>query len=119
MVKHRYFRVILLNEFPDYPADSAAGKTNLVVRLGPERASVLYGVLSLVSWVAMFLSLGNGVPMRAVWFYLPIFTLSLILVLLVIGGLWRNRVTLERLCGANLVVNLGTTAAYILGFFVG
>jgi 1,4-dihydroxy-2-naphthoate octaprenyltransferase len=110
------FNVILLNEFPDYPADLEAGKTNLAVRLGRERASWLYGVTSVGSWVAMWLSIGQGVPTRALWFYLPILVLSLILVVLVLRGRWQDRATLEKLCGANLVVNLGTTAAYILAF---
>ena len=35
------FNVILLNEFPDYPADLVTGKANMVMRLGPERASRL------------------------------------------------------------------------------
>jgi 1,4-dihydroxy-2-naphthoate octaprenyltransferase len=113
------FNVILFNEFPDYPADSAAGKTNLVVRLGRERASFLYGLTSLGSWVAMLLSLDHGVPTPALWFYLPILALSLTLVVLVMRGRWRDRRTLEKLCGANLGVNLGTTAAYILAFFIG
>ena len=69
--------------------------------------------------MAMLLSLGRGVPTRALWFYLPILVLSLILVVMVLRGRWRDRATLEKLCGANLVVNLGTTAAYILAFFVG
>lgn len=112
------FNVILLNEFPDYPADLAAGKANLAVRLGRERAALLYGLTSLGSWVAMLLSLDRGVPARALWFYLPILALSLILVVLVMRGRWRDRATLEKLCGANLVVNLGTTAAYIMAFFV-
>jgi len=110
------FNVILLNEFPDYPADLAAGKTNLAVRLGRERASRLYGLTSLGSGIALLLSLGHGVPTRALWFYLPILTLSLILVVLVMRDRWRDRATLERLCAANLAVNLGTTAAYILAF---
>ena len=110
------FNVILLNEFPDYPADLKVGKTNIVARISRERASRLYGLISLGSWVAMLLSLGHGVPMQALWFYLPILALSLILVVSVMGGRWRNRATLEKLCGANLVVNLGTTAAYIFAF---
>ncbi len=113
------FNVILLNEFPDYPADLAVGKANLAVRLGRERASLLYGLTSLGSWVAMLLSLGHGVPTRALWFYLPILTLSLILVVLVMRGCWRDRAILERLCATNLVVNLGTTAAYILASVLG
>jgi 1,4-dihydroxy-2-naphthoate octaprenyltransferase len=112
------FNVILLNEFPDYPADLATGKANLAVRLGRERAALLYGLTSLGSWVAMLLSLDRGVPARALSFYLPILVLSLILVVLVIRGRWRDRATLEKLCGANLVVNLGTTAAYVMAFFV-
>jgi 1,4-dihydroxy-2-naphthoate octaprenyltransferase len=110
------FNVILLNEFPDYPADLEAGKANVTVRVGPEWASLLYGLTSLGSWVAMLLSQGRGVPTQALWFYLPILALSLVLVVLVIGGRWRDRATLEKLCGANLVVNLGTTAAYIFAF---
>ncbi|MFH1926610.1 MAG: prenyltransferase, partial [Chloroflexota bacterium] len=91
------FNVILLNEFPDYPADTVTGKANLTVRLGRERASFLYGLISLGSWVAMLLSLSHGVPTRALWFYLPILTLSLILVVLVVRGRWRDSATLEKL----------------------
>jgi 1,4-dihydroxy-2-naphthoate octaprenyltransferase len=107
------FNVILLNEFPDYPADRAAGKRNLVVRLGQERAAVLYGLVNVASWTAVLLSLSRGIPRQAAWFYLPVFLLSAVLVALVVGGRWRRRAVLERLCGANLLVNLGTTAIYI------
>jgi 1,4-dihydroxy-2-naphthoate octaprenyltransferase len=108
--------VILLNEYPDYPADSATGKTNLVVRLGPRRGAWLYTSISVGSWLAMLLSVSRGVPVRAFWFYVPILALSLLLVALMLRGRWRDRETLERLCGANLLVNLGTTATYILAF---
>jgi 1,4-dihydroxy-2-naphthoate octaprenyltransferase len=110
------FNVILLNEFPDYEADLEAGKANLAVRLGREQASRIYALASLGSWVAMLLSLRHGVPTRVLWFYLPILSLSLILVVCVVRGRWRHRPTLEKLCAANLVVNLGTTAAYVLAF---
>ena len=113
------FNVILLNEIPDYLADSETGKANLAVRLGRERAAILYGLINLGSWVAMLLSLGQGVPMLALWLYLPVLALSLTLVVLVMRGHWRDRATLEKLCGANLAVNLGTTAVYIIAFFAG
>jgi 1,4-dihydroxy-2-naphthoate octaprenyltransferase len=113
------FNVILLNEFPDYAADQQTGKTNLVVRLGRERVSLLYGLVAVGSSTAMLLSLVNGVPRSGLWFYLPILALSLILVGQVMRRRWQNRAVLERLCGANLAVNLGTTAAYVLAFFVG
>ncbi len=110
------FNVILLNEFPDYPADLAAGKANLTVRLGRERASFLYGLASLGSWVAMLISLDHGAPRPALWFYLPILAVSMVLAVFVVGQRWRDRATLESLCGATLAVNLGTTAAYVLAF---
>ena len=110
------FNVILLNEFPDYLADTAAGKRNLVVRLGRQRGAVLYAVVSVGSWIGMGLSLWAGVPIQALWFYLPILALSMALVVLVARGRWRHRGTLEILCGLNLAVNLGTTTAYILAF---
>jgi 1,4-dihydroxy-2-naphthoate octaprenyltransferase len=110
--------VILLNEYPDYAADRATGKRNLAVRLGRERASGLYALASLGSWIAMGISLGRGVPARALWFYLPVLALSLVLVVQVLRGRWRDRDALERLCAANLVVNLSTTAAYILAFVI-
>jgi 1,4-dihydroxy-2-naphthoate octaprenyltransferase len=112
------FNVILLNEFPDYPADLEVGKANLAVRWGRERASRLYGLTSLGSWVGVLLSLGHGVPLEALWLYLPIWALSLALVVLMLRGRWRDRATLEKLCAANLVVNLGTTSAYILALLV-
>jgi len=111
--------VILLNEFPDYSADREAGKANWTARLGRERASWIYALVSLGSWAGMLFSLRQGVPRPALWFYLPILLLSLILVLQVLRGRWRERSVLEMLCGANLLVNLGITLAYILALVVG
>jgi 1,4-dihydroxy-2-naphthoate octaprenyltransferase len=110
------FNVILLNEFPDYQADLTAHKTNLAVRIGQGRASILYSIVSFGGWIAMLLSLRQGVPTQTLWFYLPIMTLSVILVILMMRGYWKNRTTLEKLCAANIIVNLGTTAAYIFAF---
>lgn len=110
------FNVILLNEFPDYQADLAAKKTNLTVRLGQKNASSLYCLISVGSSVAMLLSLSQGVPLQALWFYLPILVLLMILVVLMIRGYWQNRGALNKLCAANLIVNLGTTAALIFAF---
>jgi 1,4-dihydroxy-2-naphthoate octaprenyltransferase len=68
------------------------------------------------SWVATFFSVRRGAPARAFWFYLPVLLLSLTLVIMVLLERWRDRATLEKLCGANILVNLGTTAAYILAY---
>lgn len=112
------FNVILLNEFPDYRADQTAGKKNILVRLGPKKASHLYAYAASGSWVFFVFSLYQGVPKEAIWFYMPVFFVSIFLVLMVLTKRWQDRMILERLCGVNILVNLGTTAAYMLGFVV-
>jgi 1,4-dihydroxy-2-naphthoate octaprenyltransferase len=110
------FNVILLNELPDYDADLEAGKTNVAVRLGLKQAAALYVCVGVAGWIAVFLSLLNGVPVQGLWFYLPTFAVSIFVVAFMIRGRWKNRLALQKLCGANLLVNLGTTAAYIAAF---
>jgi 1,4-dihydroxy-2-naphthoate octaprenyltransferase len=112
------FNVILLNEFPDYVADAAADKRNLTVRLGHERASMIYALANVGGWIGMGLSVGHGVPRQALYFYAPVLALSAVLVVLVLRGRWRERAVLEQLCGANLLVNLGTTVSYMAAFLL-
>ncbi|MGD8546262.1 MAG: prenyltransferase, partial [Candidatus Bathyarchaeota archaeon] len=110
------FNVILINEFPDYQADLETNKTNLLVRLSRERASLLYTLLNIGGSIAVIFSLGQGVPSKALWFYSPLMLLSLALIISMMRGYWRNTTTLEKLCAASLIMNLGTTAVYILTF---
>lgn len=112
------FNVIFLNEYPDYEADLAAKKRNLLVRLGRKRGAILYAVVALAACASVFLAVAQGVPFQGLWFYLPILLLSLVLIALVLESRWRNPRILERLCGANIVVNLGTTAVFVLAFGV-
>ncbi len=49
--------VLYINEFPDYTADKQVGKNTLVVRLGRERAVILYALIM----VGVYLSIGVGV----------------------------------------------------------
>jgi 1,4-dihydroxy-2-naphthoate octaprenyltransferase len=110
------FNVILLNEFFDYWADIATAKKNLVVRLGRETAARLYALVSIGSWLALFLAFREGVPLRALWVFFPIALVSLVAVISVLHGRWRQQTTLGKLCAATLAVNVGTTAAYLFAF---
>lgn len=46
--------VLYINEFPDYAGDIAAGKRNLVVRLGKKRAVILYHILLAATYLIIF-----------------------------------------------------------------
>lgn len=49
--------VLYINEFPDYAADKQVGKNTLVVRLGRERAVILYVLIM----IGVYVSIGVGV----------------------------------------------------------
>lgn len=48
--------ILIVNELPDRVADQAAGKRNLIVRLGAARAAWLYGGVAAASYLALGLS---------------------------------------------------------------
>lgn len=52
--------VIWINEFPDYEADKACGKKNMVVRLGRERASRIYVALFALAYISVVASVATG-----------------------------------------------------------
>jgi 1,4-dihydroxy-2-naphthoate octaprenyltransferase len=110
------FNVILLNEFPGLPADTLAGKTNLLVRLGKTKGMALYVLVSILSWYCMYSSLRTGIPRKAFYLYLPVMALSAWISLMMARKKYENPLFLELLCGLTIAVNLGTTVAYMLAF---
>lgn len=110
------FNVILLNEFPEYAADTTIGKPTLLVRLGKAKGMSIYILFSILSWFCMYFSIGAGIPRKALYFYLPVMGLSAGISLMMARGKYENPLLLELLCGLNIAVNLGTTVAYILAF---
>jgi 1,4-dihydroxy-2-naphthoate polyprenyltransferase len=110
------FNVIFLNEYPDYPADKAVGKRNMLFRLGPEKGRFVYLMVSLLAWVFAFASVYAGVPGKFLAVYVPIMALSAVLAVFMLRGKYRDRSTLERLCGLTIAVNLGTTACYLFAY---
>lgn len=108
------FNVILINEFPDYPADKKVGKKTLVVLFGREKMSRLYALVNVGMWVSYFLAVKSGIPLRAAVFFSPVFALSSLATFHMLRGEYKDRGKLEGLCGKTIMVNLGTTASFIL-----
>jgi len=114
------FNVILINEFPDYPADKQVGKRNLVVRFGLEKMSRLYaavGLAVLMSYVVVaVVATERSVCIRAMAFFLPVAVLLLGTMWQVLRGDYRHRGRLEWLCAKTILCNWGTSISLILAF---
>jgi len=108
------FNVILLNEYPDYEADKATGKKNLLYRIGKKNGNFIFIVFSLLASAATLASPFFGIAFKIVYFYLPVLIISLFIVLMMLRGKYEDGKTLEKLCALNIAVNLGTSLVYIL-----
>jgi len=109
------FNVILINEFPDYSADTQAGKRNIVVRTGKEKSVIIYIISAVLIWVFFGLSLFSGAPLMTVYFGIPFFLVTVFIVFSLIKKAYLVHKKLEILCGMTLVINIGLTLSYILG----
>ena len=107
------FNVILLNEFPDYQGDSEAGKRNLVVRLGRNVASHIYGMVTLIAWIFLVVSLFAELPVHLAILATPLYLMGGRVYLELRRGAYEDKNTLKKLCGLNLTINLGTMALMI------
>jgi 1,4-dihydroxy-2-naphthoate polyprenyltransferase len=110
------FNVIFLNEFPDYEADRIVNKRNLLVRIGKGKGVLLYIALSFLMWASMLYTLVIGVDWKALYIFIPVLFLSLYIIFMLLRKKHEDPRMLERLCGMNIAVNLGTTASYILAY---
>jgi 1,4-dihydroxy-2-naphthoate octaprenyltransferase len=112
------FNVILINEYPDYPADVIEGKANLVVRLGKETCSIIYAAAGLATLTTFSLAVLAGAP-AITWAFVPVIAvLSLYPSWAMIRGEYMNRQKLERMCAMTLALNLLTAAAFIAGLLL-
>jgi len=108
------FNVILLNEFPDYEADVATDKKNLLYRIGKTRGLIVYIIVAVLTSLSMFAAPAWGVPAKVTYFYLPFFLVSLYIIVQLCRRAHEDARKLEILCGLNIVVNLGITLTFIL-----
>lgn len=107
--------IILINEYPDYPADKQCSKKNILVRIGKEKGAVLYAWLVVFGVGAFFLALAKGLPVLAAFFYFPVLIISVSLAYQMLKGAYNHRKKLEKMCALTILVNLGTSLSCILG----
>lgn len=112
------FLVILINEIPDIRSDKLSGKNNLAVRLGREKAGILYAVLLVMCCVNIIVNVFFGVPVMSAY-------LSVILVPLVIWNILTisrkglaDRQVQEALSLRTLVFDHLITVIYAVSFIV-
>ena len=110
--------IILINEYPDYPADILAGKRNLLVRIGKSKAAQIYTWLAAGNLAVFCLTLKSGFPIVSGVFYLPVAILALILAGRMLAQDYQDREKLEKMCGLTILVSWGTSLSYILGLLV-
>ncbi len=108
------FNVILINEFPDHPADVIAKKSNLVVRFGKEKSALIYIVMTLIGMIGYVFSVTRGLPVSALYYYAPVAIISIFLCCMMGARKYTDKKLLEPMCALTIVTNLGTSLAYIL-----
>ncbi|NIS72736.1 MAG: hypothetical protein GTO12_28495 [Proteobacteria bacterium] len=108
------FNVILLNEFPDHRGDVLAGKRNLVVRLGREICSQIYGAVTLLAWIFLVMGIVAGLPIHLLVLVSPLYLMGGKIYIDLRRGVFHDKKTLEKLCERNLFINLGTISLMIL-----
>jgi 1,4-dihydroxy-2-naphthoate polyprenyltransferase len=104
--------VVWINEILDFDCDSAAGKKNLVVRLGLARAAGMYKILALAGSISCIPAMSALCPGRTCLYFLP--ALVFLAAAAVLSGT-RGR-TLLVACGAAIAADVAMNAAFIALF---
>jgi len=109
----------ILREFPDYEADLAVGRRNLVVIFGKERMAKVYILLTAcaLAWLIIALPLIIGWTPALLPLLIPSYPLAKSLNVM-IGGRWRSREGMEEACKDGfigmLLIPLALTGVFIL-----
>lgn len=64
----------------------------------------------------MLMSPCFGIPFKVIYFYLPFVAIALFIDYQILKNQHEDARLLEMLCGLNIVVNVGTSMAFILAY---
>ncbi len=107
------FCVIVANEFPDYDADKAVNKKNLIVRLGLKRGSMVYVAAMVLIYPLMVASVLVGMSYWIAVLGLPVLILSTLAVVQTLKGGYAAPKSQMMISGATLFVNLLSSLLFI------
>lgn len=107
------FCVIVANEFPDYDADKAVNKKNLIVRLGLKRGSMVYVAAMVLIYPMMVASVLVGISYWIAVVGLPVLLLSALAVVQTLRGGYAVPKSQMNISGATLFVNLLSSLLFI------
>ena len=107
------FGVIVANEFPDYEADRAVNKLNLVVRMGLGGASKMYMVAMALVYPFMVASVLVGVSSYIVVFGLPVLVLCGVAIAETGKDGYSRRESQVKISGVTLLANLLSSLLFI------
>jgi 1,4-dihydroxy-2-naphthoate octaprenyltransferase len=116
------FCVIVANEFPDYDADKAVNKNNLVVRLGLKQTSVVYSAVMLMVYPAMLASILIHHELAAVAIGSPLLLLTIVAAASTLRGGYLVHRSQTMISGVTLIANLLSSPLFIVilgGFWKG
>ena len=112
------FCVIVANEFPDYEADKAVNKRNIIVRLGLDKGSKVYVAAMVSTYPFMVSSIMVGVSPLIVLTGLPVLLLCVGTVYLTLKGGYVDRQRQIKISALTLLANLTSCLLFIPAFYL-
>jgi 1,4-dihydroxy-2-naphthoate polyprenyltransferase len=110
--------LLLINQFPDYKADSGAGRRHLIIVRGVPAGVRVYGLFLVLTYLSIIAGVVLG--------YLPIWSLlglaTIPLAVRVFGGLKNHAEDIPQLVpylGQNVLIVLATPVLVAVGLFIG
>jgi len=107
------FLVIFANEFPDYEADKAVNKRNLVVRLGPQKSVLLYAGVMMLVYPAMLATIAVDMNPWIAVAGLPILALAIVTTATALKGGFGSPSAQMKISGLTLLANLLSSLMFI------
>jgi len=107
------FGVIVANEFPDYEADKAVDKKNLVVRLGTKGGAYVFVAAMALAYPFMLAGILVGISAWIAVFGLPVLLLCVLSVVMTLKGGYEKPGPQTKIAASTLLANLLSSIMFI------